>query len=56
MRLVFILQINGTLLLCIHVCIAIITLQSSKELLGLSCCFPLASPLAKYLFNMTNVQ
>lgn len=43
------LHINCILFLCIHICIAIISLKSSKELLGLGCCSPLTPSLGEYL-------
>ena len=44
------LHINCILFLCIHVCITVITLKSSEELLRLGCCPPLPPSLRKYLF------
>ena len=44
------LHVNCILLFSIHVGIIVVPLQSPKELLGLGCCFPLASSLGEYLF------
>lgn len=43
------LHINGVLFICVHICIIIISLQGSQELLRLSCCSALASSLTENL-------
>jgi hypothetical protein len=47
------LHINCILFLSIHVCIAVIPLKGSEELLGLSCSLPLTPSLREYLILST---